>query len=189
MKILLVDNHTQHKKALDASLAGHDVEIQKYHPGLNFNTKDKDLVILSGGGGEGKEIYDIFGPGHLWYQDEMDFVKTHDGPILGICMGFEIICRAFGSEVEEMDETIEGKYDLIVTRKGRNLFEKDTIRQHEAHKWRVRKAPKDFKVLAKSSTGIEVIKHKKKPIWATQFHPEKGGTVTLKHLLEETASG
>jgi len=183
MKILLVDNHTEHKKALAESLAGHDVEIQKYRPGLDFHTDGKDLVILSGGGGEGKEIYDIFGPGHLWYQDEMDFVREYDGPILGICMGFEIICRAYGSKVEEMPEVIEGKYDLIVTRRGRPLFSHKKINQHEAHKWRVRRAPRGFKVLAKSPTGIEVIKHKKKPVWATQFHPEKGGTLKLDRLV------
>jgi para-aminobenzoate synthetase len=187
MRVLLIDNHTEHKKALEAALAGHDVEVQKYRPGLNFHTEGKDLVILSGGGGEGREIYDTHKAGHLWYEDELNFVKNCDKPLLGICMGFEIICRAYGSSVEEMPAVVEGATDLKVTRKGKKAFVQKSIRQHEAHKWRVKKAPKGFKVLAKSPTGIEIIKHKRRPIIATQFHPEKDGSLNVGALVETLA--
>ena len=183
MKILLVDNHTEHKKALAEALAGHEVEIQKYRPGLKFNTEGKDLVILSGGGGEGREIDDTIKAGHLWYEDEMNFVKDCDLPLLGLCMGFEIICRAYGSKIEEMPKVLEGPTDLKVTSKGKKLLSYSTIRQHEAHKWRVKKAPNGFRVLAKSPAGIEIIQHKKKPILATQFHPELGGTLKLNQII------
>ena len=56
MKILLIDNHTRHMADLMHSLKGHDVRLQKYQPGIKFQDKDVDLVILSGGGGEGKEL-------------------------------------------------------------------------------------------------------------------------------------
>ncbi|MEX0881329.1 MAG: gamma-glutamyl-gamma-aminobutyrate hydrolase family protein [Candidatus Saccharimonadales bacterium] len=183
MRILLIDNHTEHKKALTEALAGDEVEVQKYRPGLDFHTKDKDLVILSGGGGQGREIYDVHQSGHLWYQDEINFVRNCQKPLLGICMGLEIICRAFGSKVEKMPEVLEGPTDLKVTRKGQKLLSHSTIRQHEAHKWRVKKTPKGFRVLAKSPIGIEIIKHKKRPILATQFHPELGGTLKLDQLI------
>ena len=87
MKILLVNNHTAHLKDLSSALAEHEVEMQNYFPGINFNDQDKDLVILSGGGGEGLEVNDEYEPGRLWYQDEMNFVKTTTKPVLGICMG------------------------------------------------------------------------------------------------------
>jgi len=185
MKILLIDNHTEHKRALADALSGHEVEIQKYRPGLDFHTADKDLVILSGGGGEGREIDDAIKAGHLWYQDELDFVKSYDGPMLGICMGFEIISRAYGSEVEEMPETLEGFFDLKLTRRGKKEFSRKIIRQREAHKWRVKKTPKGFKVLSKSPTGVEIISHKAKPIIATQFHPELGGTLSLNTICKQ----
>ena len=158
--------------------------MQKYRPGLNFETAGKDLVILSGGGGEGREIDDSIKAGHLWYEDELNFVKSCDKPILGICMGFEIICRAYGSEVEEIPVVIKGPAYLKVTRNGRKLLQHRKIHQYEAHKWRVRKAPKGFKTLAKSRAGIEVIKHKKRPILATQFHPELGGSIKLTDLIK-----
>jgi GMP synthase-like glutamine amidotransferase len=183
MKILLIDNHTQHRRALHEALREHEVEIQQYRPGLKFDTTGKDLVILSGGGGEGREIDDTIKANHLWYEDEMNFVKQCDKPLLGICMGFEIICRAYDIPVKEMPEEVTGPKKIKVTRKGRKLLQRKRILQYESHKWRVKKSPKEFKTLAKSSTGIEVIKHKKRPILATQFHPELGGTLSVPQLI------
>ena len=99
-------------------------------------------------------------------------------------MGFEIICRAYGSGVEEMPQTVKGPTYLKISRGGCKLLSHKKIHQYEAHKWRVKKAPKGFKTLAKSPAGIEIIKHKKKPILATQFHPELGGTLELNQLIQ-----
>lgn len=183
MKILLVDNNTEHKSALLDNLAGHKLEIQKYRPGLAFRWQDKDLVILSGGGGEGQEIADKHNAGKLWYEDEMDFVLTCSKPIIGICMGFEVICSAYGAKVEEMPVTLQGYKKYSVTRPGRRMFGGSQISQYEAHKWRVANPPKGFEILAESQSGIDVIRHSKKPILATQFHPEKSGSLDLKQLL------
>lgn len=181
MKILLVNNHTKHLKDLNNSLAGHNVEVQMYQPGLEFHDAGKDLVILSGGGGEGLEIDDIIQRGKLWYQDEMDFILRTTKPILGICMGFEVIARAHGCEIPKMDSLLEGPVEIRTTGKGNKTLDLQKLEQFEAHQWRVTEAPQGFDVLAESETGIEIIK--KKNILATQFHPEKGGTISLASLL------
>jgi GMP synthase-like glutamine amidotransferase len=181
MKILLVNNHTRHLSSLSKSLAGHQVEVQVYEPGLKFNDEDKDLVILSGGGGEGLEIDDIIQRGKLWYQDEMDFILSTTKPILGICMGFEVIARAHGCDIPKMDKMLEGPTDIRATGHGQKFLGSRNLRQYEAHQWRLTETPKGFEVLAESDTGIEIIK--KDNIFATQFHPEKGGTLQLSRLL------
>jgi len=183
MKILLIDNNTEHKKALARALAGHDVEVQRYTPGVRFNYQDKDLVILTGGGGEGHEIDDRHSPGKLWYEDQMKFIRICDKPIIGICMGFEIIASTFGAKVGEMNKEIRGFRLLKATKSGKNYFGDNKLKQYEAHRWHVQTAPRGFEVLARSETGIEIIRHKKRPIIATQFHPEKGGTLDLPKLL------
>jgi hypothetical protein len=66
MKILLVNNNTQHLNELKKSLAGHEVEIQDYKPGIWFHDVGKDIIILSGGGGEGREVHDFHKPNILW---------------------------------------------------------------------------------------------------------------------------
>ncbi len=174
MSILLIDNNTLHLKELKSSLAGHVVEIRKYHPGLDLETSGKDLVILSGGGGEGKEANDHTSSGDLWYKDEIDFIRSCDKPLVGICMGFELICQAYGGRVEQLPKLISGFKQIPAVGK---VF--------ESHQWRVAKVPeKHFKVLARSKSGVELIKHKTRPIIASQFHPEiKGGQLALNELI------
>jgi anthranilate/para-aminobenzoate synthase component II len=183
MKILLINNHTRHLQSLSSALAGHDVEMQVYKPGLEFHHNDKDLVILSGGGGEGLEIYDFVKRGKLWYEDQMDFILRSEQPILGICMGFEVISSAFGQKLHYTPEITQGFHNVKSTLKGHRALKQSKLSQYESHYWHLHEAPRDFEVLADSSTGIEVIKHKTRPIFATQFHPEKGGTLELKQLL------
>jgi GMP synthase-like glutamine amidotransferase len=185
MKILLVNNNTQHIDELHKALSGHDVEIQDYKPGIRFNDSGKDLVILSGGGGEGKELRDYHRPNELWYEDEINFIHSTDKPIVGICMGFEIIAAAYGAKVTEMPEGIDRFTTLKTTLKGRRRIGKKKLWQFEGHDWRVKSVPRQhFNVLAKSKTGIEIISHKTRPIIATQFHPEMpGGSLGLKELV------
>ncbi len=185
MKILLVDNNTVHKDALARSLVGHQVEIRQYEPGIKFNDRNKDLVILSGGGGKGREISSKQKNGRLWYQDEIDYVRKTEKPVLGICMGFEVICKAFGADVEEMPATIKGIMSISATEAGKEMFKISGLKQYKAHKWRVSKAPKEFDLLAKSASGAEIIMHKDKAIIATQFHPETAtGTFDLADFQE-----
>jgi len=184
MKILLINNHTLHLTELSAALNGHDVEVREYRPGMDFSCEDKDLVILSGGGGEGLEINDEHKPGQLWYDDQMRFIRSCQKPVLGICMGFEVISRAFGAQVKEMGYLIEKFVSFETTQAGQRQLGQAKLRQFEAHQWHVPEAPQDFDVLAASPTGVEIIKHKARPIIATQFHPEKGGTLALDQLIE-----
>jgi anthranilate/para-aminobenzoate synthase component II len=184
MKILLVDNHTYYLQNVKTALAGHDVEVQVYKPGLEFHFQDTDLVVLSGGGGEGYELKDKR-HGKLWYEDEMSFVLDCDKPIVGICMGFEVISAAFGSRVEHVGKLVKGFKNAKTTPHGEKRLSHINLSQFEWHRYGVSQvSAKHFEVLAHSSTGIEMIKHHKRPIIATQFHPEvEGGTLKLRQLL------
>ena len=188
MKILLINNHTQHLDSLNTALADHEVETQMYRPGIKFHVDDKDLVILSGGGGEGLEIYDIFKRGRPWYEDQMKFVLTCEKPIIGICMGFEVICRAYGANIKKLDKLLQGKVRITNNEEGAEFFGKKRLEQYESHEWAVPEVNSFcLDVLAKSKTGVEVIKHKTRPMIATQFHPEKGGSLDLPALISKFA--
>ncbi|MBX4196997.1 gamma-glutamyl-gamma-aminobutyrate hydrolase family protein [Candidatus Saccharibacteria bacterium] len=184
MKILIINNHTVHMKDLTNALVGHDVEVQTYLPGIEFNDHDKDLIILSGGGGEGLEINDEYEPGRLWYDDEIEFIKTTKKPVLGICMGFEVIIRAFGGSVTEIGRLIQGFKEIEVHDYAFPIIGEKNLKQYESHRWRVKPEdlPSGFKALAKSDTGVEIVRYKN--LLATQFHPEKGGTLSLNQLIE-----
>jgi len=184
MRILLINNHTVHLPYLGKSLAGHEIEIQKYRPGIEFNYQDKDLIILSGGGGEGLEIDDEYEPGRLWYDDEMELIRNANKPIIGICMGFEVMAKAYGAPVTSAGQLVLGRDDVQVAKDFTPVLGKSLL-QYEAHSWRVEDVPSDFEVLATSKTGVEIFKYESQNglRFATQFHPEKGGTMTVPNLL------
>lgn len=190
MRILLVNNHTVHLDSLLSELAGHHLEVLDYRPGAEFHDHDKDLVILSGGGGEGYELTDNHRPGHLWYEDEIEFVQQSRKPILGICMGFEIICYAYGSQLVAQNRLIEGFIDIHLVNKPAGTAQAINLKQFESHNWHIEEvAGKELEVLACSDGGIEAVKHRQKKILASQFHPEKsGGSWRLSSLVNQAAA-
>lgn len=184
MKILLINNHTDYLHNVVNALDGHKLEIQIYRPGLDFHFEDKDLIVLSGGGGEGYEIKDKRN-GKYWYEDEMSFVLACDKPLVGICMGFEVISAAYGAQVKHAGRLIKGFHNHTLRPAGKSRFSHDKLRQYEHHRYAVPDiSSKHFEVLAHSDSGIEMIKHKQKKIIATQFHPEvTGGSLELSQVI------
>jgi len=183
MKILLVNNNTIHLSALSQTLAGHDVQIQTYQPGLKLNDYDKDLVILSGGGGEGQEINDVIDVNTYWYEDEMQFVRTTKKPVIGICMGFEVMAKAHGQDVPTLGKLIYETGTFEATKRGWQLLGRKNFSQSEAHSWHVPQAPKGFEVLAESENGIEIIFNPQRRQIGTQFHPELSGSLNMSQLF------
>ena len=167
--------------SLAKALAGHQIEVQTYMPGLDFHEEDKDLIILSGGGGEGLEISDYQPTGELWHHTELEFVRKTRKPVLGICMGFEVIAHAHGAPITQVGRLIQGPTNIQVADSAQDLLGNRQLRQFEAHRWRVEDLPSNFEILATSESGIEMFRYKN--FLATQFHPEKGGTLNLRQLL------
>jgi GMP synthase (glutamine-hydrolysing) len=129
---------------------------------------DYHLVLLSGG---------------LWYDDptqqqahygnELEFIAAAGTPILGICLGMQLIASAFGGELMPLKEPVHGRKTIHLTQEGQDLLgweaEVDVIARHTIG---VVKAPPQFKVLAVSGECAEIIKHQNLPIAGIQFHPE-----------------
>jgi GMP synthase-like glutamine amidotransferase len=130
-------------------------------------------------------VHDYHKPNVRWYEHEMQFIRKTDKPIVGICMGFEVISAAYGAKITKMPKGVNEFKKLNTTLKGIKKIKTRKLRQFEAHDWRVKTVPrKHFDVLAKSKTGVEILHHKKRPIIATQFHPEiPGGTLDLNRIL------
>lgn len=178
MKILIVNNNTRHIEKLSQALAGHELEIITYKPGIKLNDSNKDLVILSGGGGEGREVHDVRNNGDLWYKDELKYILNCEKPLIGICMGFELIAHAYGAKIEKLDKGLEG-FEKFKTKAGAQ------ITQYESRDYCVPKIPsKHLTVLARSKFGIEMLKHNSKRVLGVQFHPELGGTLDFNYLIQ-----
>ncbi len=99
-------------------------------------------------------------------------------PILGICLGHQLIARHFGGKVGRGEKA---EYSLVEV----EILEEDDIftglprrlRVWESHMDEVKELPSGFKLLARSETcPVEAMKHETFPIYGVQFHPEVAHT-------------
>ncbi len=135
-----------HWSALPASLAGGD-----------------GAVILCGTAVGDNAVIDAAG--------SFDWLKDHKGPVLGICVGANLICRAFGGELEELDEI--GHVRL----KGEGGPDDPVIGALDWQEAYVTRAlgpvlPVGVRALARSDAGVQAFVHKERPAYGILFHPE-----------------
>jgi anthranilate synthase component 2 len=112
-------------------------------------------------------------------------------PLLGVCLGHQAIGEAFGGRVVRADRLMHGKTTDVVHR-GRELFRglPSPLTVMRYHSLVVSPAglPDELEVDAWSSDrapGEEImaLRHRERPVWGVQFHPESVGTDQGKRIL------
>lgn len=109
-------------------------------------------------------------------------------PVLGICLGHQIIGHVFGAEIHKGERPMHGKVTKIVTN-GKGLFEGlstayEVTRYHSLVVGN-ENFPEILEVDARTEDGVIMgIHHKEFPIYGVQFHPEAVLTQYGHELLE-----
>ena len=113
--------------------------------------------------------------------------------ILGVCLGHQAIAEASGAVVTNAEELMHGKVSKV-THEHDVLFTDvpatfDATRYHSLAVVR-ETVPSDLTVTAQTQSGtVMALRHKDKPIWGVQFHPEsvltEGGYQMLGNWLEQ----
>lgn len=125
----------------------------------------------------------------------MDVVKYFAGriPILGICLGHQAICEAFGATVSYAKELMHGKQKEIEKIGDSDLF-KNMNDRFMAARYHSLAAIEDtmpdiLKVTARCEDGeIMAVEHRDYKIYGLQFHPESvmtpDGKTIIKNFME-----
>lgn len=119
-----------------------------------------------------------------------EYLTRLEIPILGICLGLQVMAETFGGRVEK--GAVGGYAEVEV-----EVLEEDDIlkglapriKTWASHADQVVSLPPDFRVLARSEVcEIEAMGHKKRPLYGVQWHPEvvhtEGGIKLLENFLE-----
>jgi GMP synthase (glutamine-hydrolysing) len=105
------------------------------------------------------------------------YCYTRNIPILGICYGCQIIALTLGGSLRRLEKPIRA-FDQV-TIKGDNalVFGKQRLWVYKSHKFCVSKLPSCLESAGESRVcPNEILLHKEKPIFGTQFPPEVSGT-------------
>ncbi len=113
-------------------------------------------------------------------------------PILGVCLGHQIIGQVFGSKIVQARKLMHGKTSKIISKKTGIL--KNLPRTFEATRYHSliidkKSLSKDLEITAETKEGLIMgIKHKKYNVHGVQFHPEsiktKMGLKILKNFIK-----
>jgi GMP synthase (glutamine-hydrolysing) len=138
---------------------------------------DADALVLSGGA-----------PRVVWESPKLgnciDYFERFQGPILGECLGMQLMAIHFGGKAGPSEIPEYGLSRLRVIEED-DLFKglPKEFSVWESHNDEVKEAP-NFAVLALSENcRIQAVKHWHKPLYGVQFHPEVNNTEHGEEIL------
>ena len=140
-----------------------------------------ERVILSGRRRNSKEINSA-------NSRIVNYCAENGKPILGICYGAEIIALTLGGTIRRMHQHVQGQTIVKINKRNSLTSDHSEISVYESHAYCNARLPSEFTSLASSTyCEHEMFSHNRKPIFGTQFHPEKSGIhgdLVLKSFLK-----
>ena len=183
MKILLIDNYDSFTFNLYHYLSSQKVKVD-----IIRNDKITDKQII-------KDKYDkiVISPGPGNPNQSGNCIKIVKAlykkiPILGVCLGHQIIGQVFGSKIIQAKMLMHGKTSLIKSNKIgilKNLPSRFEATRYHSLIIDKETLSKELEITAQTEDGIIMgIKHKKYNIHGVQFHPESIKTIIGIKILK-----
>jgi GMP synthase (glutamine-hydrolysing) len=107
-------------------------------------------------------------------------------PVLGICYGMQLACQALGGNVESNHSGEFGRTECRILDTSEPIFDDvpDVTTVWMSHGDQVRSVGSDFLSLAETETcPIAAVKHRSRPVYGLQFHPEVAHTPQGGHII------
>jgi len=171
MKILLIDNYDSFTFNLYHYISSLNVKVDVVrNDKINAKQilkKKYNKIVISPGPGNPNQAGNC-----------IKIVKTlyKKIPILGVCLGHQIIGQVFGSKIIQANKLMHGKTSIIFSKNSgilKNIPSKFEATRYHSLIIDKKTLNKDLLITAKTSDGIVMgIEHKKYNIHGVQFHPE-----------------
>lgn len=114
-------------------------------------------------------------------------------PILGVCLGHQAICMAYGGTISYAKELMHGKQSETKLNNDCDIFKNlpETIPVARYHSLALIEStlPESLTITARTTDGeVMAVRHKDHPIYGLQFHPESiltpDGKTIIKNFIE-----
>lgn len=182
--ILILDFGSQYTQLIARRLRELNVycEIYSFNANLKqFQSNPPNGIILSGGP---KSVNDKDAP---YYNPDIDSFNV---PILGICYGLQLICnRLIPGSVAKAEKREFGRAHIHLDTENELLsnVENNSV-VWMSHGDSIEQLPNEFVITAHTNNApVAAIKHKSRPVYGVQFHPEVVHTVYGSQILKNFA--
>jgi anthranilate synthase component 2 len=188
--ILLIDNYDSFSYNLFQLIGAVDEDIRVVRNDELTVEQIRDLrpthIVLSPGPGHPKDAGII---------ESLVMTLGSDIPILGVCLGHQAICEAYGATVSYAKELMHGKPSRVTLDTNSPLFANlpGEIQGARYHSLATIEStlPDTLKITARADDGeIMAVQHKAYPVYGLQFHPESiltpDGHVILENFITNT---
>lgn len=151
-------------------------EVRDLHP---------DRIILSPGPGRPEDAGIIV---------ETAGTLGREIPVLGVCLGHQAICEAFGATVTYAKKLMHGKQSEVSFSRDCPLFRgcpgTAPVARYHSLAVDADTLPKELEITAVTAQGeVMAVMHRDYPIYGVQFHPESiltpDGKKILRNFIEE----
>jgi GMP synthase (glutamine-hydrolysing) len=173
--LLIIDNQSSFIKRFKRNFLSEqdfDYIIFDHNQPIILSSKTEiSGLMLSGGRGSPYEPLNL----------TANFVAlmNFDVPTIGFCLGCEIITVAHRGRLKKMPDYLMKKEKITITKRDDPIFDglkTDELYLTRRHQFYISELPQDFDSLAESDiTPNEIIRHKSRPIYGFQAHPEVSG--------------
>ena len=124
----------------------------------------------------------------------VDVIKKLSGemPILGVCLGHQAICMAFGGVITYAKELMHGKQSVVDFDITCDIFKglerRGKVARYHSLALDADTKPECLDIISSTDEGeIMAVKHKDYPVYGLQFHPESimtpDGRTMLKNFI------
>ena len=187
MKIILIDNYDSFTFNLYHYLSTYsyvDVVRNDKIDSLEIIKKKYNKIVISPGPGNPNQAGNCLKIVRRLYKKI---------PILGVCLGHQIIGQVFGSKIIQAKNLVHGKTSTIISKKVgilKNLPKKFEATRYHSLIIDNRSLSKDLMITAKTKNNIIMgIQHKIYNVHGVQFHPEsiktRYGLKIIKNFISE----
>ena len=182
--VLLIDNYDSFSYNLYQLIGAIEPDIKVIRNDEmtveEIESLNPDCIILSPGPGRPEDAGVI-----------IDVAKTLGKriPVLGVCLGHQAICAAYGAKITYAKQLMHGKQSKVSLDKSCTLFGNcpDTVLVARYHSLAADPETMPDCLIQTALTGdgeIMAVMHREYPIYGVQFHPESIMTPEGKIMLE-----
>jgi anthranilate synthase component 2 len=179
---LLIDNYDSFSYNLYQMLGALDTDIRVVRNDAltvqEIAALDPARVVLSPGPGR---------PAQAGVCAAVTLALAGKVPILGVCLGHQVICEAFGGVVSYAKGLMHGKPSAVTLDGACPLFRglPGVIQAGRYHSLAAQTLPPVLQVIATADDGeVMGVRHRRFPVYGVQFHPESVLTPEGQGILE-----